>query len=375
MGNDGRSAVRVVAHAFRAAGRGLRTAALLLPLVFGGCSDPPPPDPDVLVGSEVLRKDLFYAAQDGWVSGLQVAELDGTRGSELLVTFSRSFDIVDAQSGALERSGRIALTRGRLTAIGGRGADPFLLVSSVGCYRPVGLMDSEGRALWSYKPYPRRHIPRDMTVGDLDGDGEPEFYVATWRGLHCLDAAGRPAWQAAGPKGLPIGLKRVRVLEPEWADQPLVAALSHPRTVGFWDGAGNLVRMVTSQTPMLELEPCDWPSPNHLMTTTGRDIVIMDMDCQVVFQHSPEDTPSGVTSMRCTPVRFAGRDGAHLAVLMKFFPTTHRAILFVFSPDGELVYQELLEPSEGLCTVRDPQADADVLLVGNGPAVYAYHMR
>jgi len=79
--------------------------------------------------------------------------------------------------------------------------------------------------------------------------------------------------------------------------------------------------------------------------------------------------------MRGTAVRFNGSESAHLAVLTKFNAPSRRSMLSVFSPQGQLIYQELLDRSRGICAARDSDGDGEVLLVGNGPAVYSYRLR
>ena len=248
---------------------GLGMLALLGAATLSACSDQPPPDPAVRKGAAVMRRELLYAHEDEWVRRLQEAEIDGTPGSELLVFYSRTADVLDLHSGTLEDQVYLKFRAGEYTAIADEDPEPFLLASSSSVYNQVGLMDSEGRRLWVYQGV----RVYDMAVGDLDGDGELEFYVGTSDGLHCLDHNGQRIWEADSRSMI----YHVTVVRPDWAEGPLALTLARG-VLRFWDVDGNLIREIVPEVHPDHLETCIWPSANHLLTTTGGDIVVMDTE-------------------------------------------------------------------------------------------------
>jgi len=73
-----------------------------------------------------------------------------------------------------------------------------------------------------------------------------------------------------------------------------------------------------------------------------------------------------------TPVRFVAAKDAYFAVLLDPGSEYVQSILYIFSPTGQLVYEEVLKKSRGIFAL-DTGDDSELLLVGEGSTtVWAY---
>jgi hypothetical protein len=81
------------------------------------------------------------------------------------------------------------------TARAESGGRVFALAGLFG--RRMFVLDEQGATRWSYPPDDEEHPGiRDLLVGDLDADGNLEFYVAFWgtQGIHALGPDGQRSW-------------------------------------------------------------------------------------------------------------------------------------------------------------------------------------
>jgi len=350
--------------------RGFQVTLMLGCCWLASCSPPEPPEPGVRVGTSLLTREPFATIGKAWVARIQVAQLDSEPGPEVAV-FGNGLHIVDPMTGELKTKVETAIGYDHSVVKVGDAGD-FLIMAGGGGYAAVGLMAADGSLLWSYEGGSRVRV-NCMAAGDLDGDGSPEFYVGTNRGLHRLDEKGKKVWGRAAD----TIVWEVTVLDPTDSSRPLVVARTHDKHLQFWDSEGNLVRTVP-QVQGLDLQACQWPAPGHLVLIYPHAVCILDDSGNTVFKYALEEqTPDKtIFSVRAVPVRLSARQEPYLAILVKFQARFRRAMLCVFSPERILVYSEVVGPTTGLCAMpgRSGSSDVEVLLVGDGPDVYRYRL-
>ena len=69
--------------------------------------------------------------------------------------------------------------------------------------------------------------------------------------------------------------------------------------------------------------------------------------------------------IRGVPVELDPKKRPYLAVITKHRAALKKATLSIFSPEGQLVYQEMLNSSTGINTLENPDG-SESLLVGDG---------
>jgi hypothetical protein len=141
----------------------------------------------------------------------------------------------------------------------------------------------------------------------------------------------------------------------------MVAAVTSARRVHLFTAAGDPIATV----PIVEREAyrftfVDWPRARALVGGVER-VVVMDLDGRPVLEHPL----GGFRFQEAQAVRLAA--APHLAVLAAGPREVGRSRLLIISPEGAVVYDEILARGGRLLVVRD-RADArdTLLLAGEG---------
>lgn len=347
---------------------------LLFLLALSGCFPRKPPG--VITGEGFLSKTLFYRAP---MKGTHITqgELDSSPGPDVGIFGCKSLHIVDSESGILKSKVRFKRYVERPAIVDAKGDGRFTMMvwgsrfkDFKGESRDVSLLDQDENIVWASILRYSGHAWR-MAAGDLDRNGELEFYVATTKGLLKFNRSGKKIWQRGG------WMSDVEVLDPGKDKEPLVITLFKPRQeflptyrrIQFWDYRGNLIRDVKPEVRIRDVKPCQWPTPWHILTRDEYNIYILNLDGKVVFRHKLNGYtrvgPSVILGIRGTTVRFSIDQEPYLAVLARFRATSNRSMLCLFSPNGELVYKELLPHTSGFAAIKLPSSKGELLLVGD----------
>lgn len=335
---------------------------LLFILTMVGCY----PKTGVLKEEVLLSKKLFYEASMTDITRIKEVGLCPPSGSEIAIFGQLSMHIVD-RLGTLKRKVKFEWKYGILSPdIIVKNCSHFDIIAS-GSFS-AGILDQYGKAVWFYKPDDTFSI-NDAATGDLNRDGELEFYVATDEGLHQLNYAGEKIWE----KG--ESAWRVKVLDLGKNEMPLVVTrLSYKNLLQFRDYEGNLIREIKPEVKIRDLELCDWPSPGHFLTRGGNTIYILDSNGKVVFKHKLGNffDLTEIFEIRGVSVKLFKDQKDYFAVVLRLRAGSDRSILCIFSPDGRLVYREVLHCTTGITAIQ-LSSKSETLLVGDGPGkVYSY---
>ena len=213
-----------------------------------------------------------------------------------------------------------------------------------------------------------------MAAGDLNKDGELEFYVATWSGLDQLNSKGQKVWR--------MGDKVWNVVSLDFSKNsvPLVVTVLDDEHMEFRNFEGKLVKRIKPDVTLEDLEPCDWPSAGNLLTSSRDSIYVLDQNGKTVFRHKLGQiigiTDNEIYRIRGTSVKLFEKQPVYFAVLADFSYRSNRSALCVFSPEGKLVYKEIVPSTTGIAAIPAfASSKAEVLLVGGGPGkVYKYQV-
>lgn len=321
------------------------------------------PEPGVVAGANKLTKELFYDKGLPPTVHLQWLREFGDDGHMRVAVFDQQkMDIVEYPSGRLvrrvEMTWPLAVYEPQL--VPARGGKGYRILCS-GVYSGCGLMNDQGEVLW------RIATGTDMEAGDLDHDGETEFYVARKSGLHRLRPDGGSVWHVRG------SYVRVALL-PDSSVGSALAALMDDRgpghTVRVFSPAGE--RICTFVLPIGELESCDWPAADNLLASSESSILVADGKGHVLLRRRVAAQIGGASRVVGEPYRFKASGPEHLAVLGFGGWSTNRSVFLILSADGSAWYEEIAEGTAGLCVVEEVEG-TQVVLVGDGKGrIYAY---
>jgi len=335
---------------------------ILLFISLIGCSSP---KTEIIIGEDFLSKTLFYEADMPWVSYITEGELDSYPGTEIAI-IGRDLRIIDKATGKL-KSKVIKLPDkvSNEALIGLKRNGQYEIIAQGGGYGNVGLLDKDGKILWIYRPDPDLP-PFSMTAGDINHDGEYEFYVATDEGLEQLNHSGQKVWKKGD------WVYDVAVYDAGSKEDSFVITILHNGDIKFRDYKGNLLREMKSRIKAHDIELCSWPTPGHILIRNGRSFYILDFNGKIIFRYKLGffSIPSEIFGIRGTAVKLFKDKKSYLAVVVKFRSSSGLSMLLVFSPEGKLVYKEMIKVTTGLVAIESPYPDGEeVLLVGDGPGV------
>lgn len=322
-------------------------------------------EPEVIVINDFITKTLFYESSEMTaIKNVMQGNLDLDSDIEIGILGQLSMHAIDPISGTRKFNIKFRWTSGILRPeVIYSNKDKHYKVMSGGHVSDVGLMNHLGEPIWIYKPASGVLI-NTMAAGDLDRNGELEFYVATHRGLHQLNVLGEKLWEKGS------WVFDVDVFDHRKAKIPLVVTICSDGQIQFRNYEGELVREVKPQIKINNIEFIEWPNPGHILTRAGSSIFILNSEGKVVFSHKLKQH---IYAIRGTSVQFIVNQKPYLAVIAKFSSTTGKAMLCIFSPDGKLAYEELVKTTLGLLATKSQSSGGEMLLVGNGPGrVYKY---
>jgi hypothetical protein len=316
----------------------------------------------IYTGEGTLKKTFFYYGSDmSGITHLACEELDSELGPDIGIFTSMTLRILDLDGNYKDniqfrwRSG-VSEPAIRLKKEGG-----FEIIARR--LSLVGVMDQKGRPIWAYKPKGFG----SMAIGDLNQDNLPEYYVADGD-LVQLNEKGEKIWEIA-KKGF---YNDVEILESLNGKKPLLVTSKLNDTMQFLDYQGKIIREIISEQGLSDFQILFWMDQALFLTTDDNEVFLINLDGKIAFRYKLSHCPTPIYSQWGVPVRLS--DGKiYLAIVADFSSVTGLSMLCLFSPDKELVYQELIKTTTGILAVKFSSSEGETLLVGDGPGrVYKY---
>ena len=241
------------------------------------------------------------------------------------------------------------------------GLSPYLLVHQEGFqiamlgggYGEVGLLDSNGKPLWLFRP-DADLPPAGMLVDDAPGR-EARFYVTGHDGTFRLDTEGEVVWQIDESADY-LAL----VADGEVA----LATASHGSgTLKLWTADGQSAGELA-----LPVDPDGLAFVRHgeyagFVVKSGRQIVYLDRSGSHLFSYRYDETPVRHGPEAALVAMNAG-EPPQLAVRLASSSAVGRSVLTLFSLDGARLYEEYLDSGRAIGVLPGRAGEDDRLLVG-----------
>lgn len=309
----------------------------------------------VRTGGDAFAKTLVSEASAWRLTGA----FDADPGDEIAIVEGGAVALLDPQTltvrERLPLSGESARwnwfsaltrSRGRLIRVDGGGG-----------FQDTRVWALDGTQLWNYHPDPQLP-PSSLRDGDVDGDGETEFYATTERQLVRLDPDGREVWRQPFTLGTVFSTHPPDALGPGW-----VVTTGHDGTIDIWSADGQKLRTAQAGDPggyRPLLGVVDW-FDTRLLALGGQALALRRLDGTTRFEWRVDD----MSVLSAHVVRFAPGGPPRLVVLAGADRDTHRYRVQIVTPDRAVLYDEVTDALPRLLTARAGDGSTTLLLGGS----------
>ncbi|MDQ7787817.1 MAG: hypothetical protein RDU01_09420 [Thermodesulfovibrionales bacterium] len=333
------------------------------------------PETGIRKGQNVLAKKIFYKGDIGKIRTIQVGNHNSSLSKKIFILSQNKCLLFDVKMHELVKTIKFKKevgVRPEVLKIEPDGKLEFILRG--GGFGDVGVANTNGELRWKYRP---TGTSPSMTSGDLDGDGNLEFYVADYDGLHRLDSSGEEQWRTND-----FWEWDVQIFQPEGVDESQIITRGDDGKIRFRNKHGKIIKDIGPPERIYDIEAVQWLSKAYLLAKDeDRCIILMDLDGKVILKYCYEqewffNLPFGnyfyILAVRATPIKLRINEEPYLAVITDFASYISRTMLNIFSPSGELVYQELLKSTTGLNVIQNDDGTESLLVGDGGENVWLY---
>jgi hypothetical protein len=348
---------------------GLFVYRFVSPLRASSAPGPPatPQAVGVVTGAGVLSKSAF--AQDGrvgTVTEIAMGEFDPSPGTEIGVAGSRGALFLDEQ-GNVKSAVTFSAPADHVDIIDADNDGICEFMNRGGPGVPPSVIDHQGTAVWTYAG----PTANDMAAGDIDGDGKLEYAVGCSASVHLLETDGTRVWQKPDD-----GVSHVELVDADADGSLEIVHSSAGGEMKLRDRDGNIMSRVPFAAASVAFSLCAWPGrgwPQHALVSADATIWIGALDGRIANALAAPQCGKGGHARGIT-ARLKSGPSEYAAVVVGF-PNQDRAIVYVYDPNGTLVYHEVLpEPCPSIAAVSLGDSETEVLLVGGEGKVYQYEL-
>ncbi len=335
--------------------------------------------PGVILGEGVLNKRVWADVSVGRVSEIRVRSKP-TPGMPILVVGSNGVAFM-ARNGSIKKTILFDRSGGRVVAVDldGDGQEEFL--NRGGGWQPVSIYDSQGNTIWSYGA---RHIidvlllkgsPNDMAMGDVDGDGKLEFVVGLngGGGVVLLNSLGQVMWREKD-----ANVWGVEIIDLDGDGKKEIIHTDFAGNIKVRNKDGAIIKSIRPDVYVSRFSRCAWPHPNSSLKIIESDdkdnkFYLMDMLGNTVNKLS---APWAVfNDVQCSLVNFDGGKDYYFAVINLVKVSWRRAVLYIYNPKGDLIYEEVIPAAMATLSSMSSKAGKGAsLFVGGEGVVWEYSL-
>ncbi len=323
--------------------------------------------PKVLLENKLFSKTLFFEdAKLGVIHDIDFGELDTAAGSEVGIAGSMGAVFLGN-----DRKAKSSLTFNhqvndvRFFDLDSNGVTELFNRGSWAV--SPSLIDHQGRAVWQYQ---NESGCNDMDAGDVDGDRVADFVVGLNGdgGVHLLNKDGKRVWKKEDGN-----VWHVEFIDVNGDGKQEIIHSNVSGELTIRDGKGHVIGKINPQAYIADFSLCKNPAQEAqtwVLFAQDEMLCTVDVKQKTVKQY---DAPYASYLSQAKGVFFdIETSSGYLAVVVNF-ENWGKAILYIYSPQGELTYQEILPDSScAIAALRLDSSTEDAVLVGGNGKVWRY---
>jgi hypothetical protein len=288
------------------------------------------------------------------IEAMAYDDFDEEPGKEIAVLGLRTIDVL--RPGTYETKTSIPMDH---ECTGGVGMYPYLVTDSKGdilVTTSSGVSNPTRNCVWSLS---RSGFTRLVPLRLPEGPTYFSYDMA--RGIERHDAAGKVLWRISSDV-VDVGIYTTK----EGEQFPFAVVPERgTRAIQVYDVGGKPRFKIELPAWVQTVHQLDWPSRGNILAGSGASIGVFDMTGKEILHHMIQGTsfppyhgPDGV-AVKLDPHR-----ERYLAIVSHGSSGYARSVLLIFSPEGELVWQEELDKVRAILAVPGSDAGSEVLLLG-----------
>ena len=308
-----------------------------------------------------FKKDLFYVSKK--LSAItNIVYHKSKEGGQVFIFGQKRLQVVDFKTKKLIDDIQLDWPTGLLRPDLIFSGDHYKIASR-GPVSKLGIMNNKGKIEWMFNPGPSV-LTNTMCYGDLNNDKENEYYVSTNDGVFQLNKDGKVIWKRERPS------RDVELLQ--LGKETLIASVGTDRAIDCYDYSGFLKKSIKTNIELYDIELINWQDTSYIVTYSGSNIIILDNNGEKIVSR---DLQSNIYMLRATMVYLDGTKEPYLTILARLSSTIGKSIFCFISREGDILYKELINVSQGIAIIGDNSLGGKVILVGDGiGTIYKYSL-
>lgn len=328
-------------------------------------------NPSVLTSSGFVSKGPFLKdAPFGNITDIVVGKIDPTPGVEVGVVGTRGAGFLDYNS-TVKSSVMFSQIANHVDIIDVDSDGTCEFLERGAWAQDAKLIGHDGNIIWTYGGMPGVD---DTAAGDINGDGKDEFVVGFngGGGVHLLDVNGKKIWRE--PDG---NVWHVEMVDTNGDGTLEIVHSNAAGQIMVRDKDGKVISRAKPAAYFSSFSLCQWPTKHdrqYALLSEDDTIWLFDYDGKVASQfRAPKCGTLG--HAWGTPVKLSNDQLEYLAVIVDF-ENWKRAILYIYDPAKNLVYQEILpESSAAIAAISLDDSGKESLLIGGEGKVWKYQFK
>lgn len=316
-----------------------------------------------------IKKTLFYSGNfKSSIRTIQSGYFTSTLKNKNLAILSQ-FDgiIIDLKTKLVKK--RLSFSRGKgilhPEIIDKDNDGNIEILNQGGGYSEIGILNIEGESIIKYPYRNGVNYYHKMAGSDIDNDGKMEFFIASSKGIICIDYLGQQKWKTLQPK-FPI-TKASRnifiVRQNEHESGKIYAVVKNNYltydTIVVIDKDGNVEKKIKIPMSISKFEIINLNNENYILTSNGNNIYLINLKGHIIIEHPVEFY---IKNIKGITIKSNNQNYSYIVILSISKSSISKSDISIFNfSNKKLIYKEIINMSNDICKIN-----SNKFLIGDG---------